>query len=113
MVCEERLDVVAINTLSPLRAEDTANGLQAAEGAKTHQPYWRMAWWTLRWFPPPAACGIAQEPAQPGLHQGTSIIHPSSRCASVGVQATPLIGTISCGQAEKATTQSSSARSKT
>src|SRR4029450_7740156 len=70
-----------------------------------------MTRWTLMRSPPPQPCGIAPEHAQHSLHQGTSIAYTSSRCASVGVQANPLIGTISCGQAEKATTQSNSARS--
>jgi hypothetical protein len=33
-----------------------------------------------------------------------------SKCASVGTQAVPLIGNMSCGQADMATTQSMAAR---
>ena len=34
MARQKRLDVVAVNTLAPLRAEDTANRLQAARGSR-------------------------------------------------------------------------------
>src|SRR5215475_12458485 len=95
VACQERLNVITVNTLSPLRAEDTANGLQSAERAKTYQPDWRMTRRTLRRFSSPQACGIVLECAQHSLHWGTSMAHTSLRCALVGVQATPLIGTIS------------------
>ena len=39
--------------------------------------------------------------------------YTTSKWASVGMQETPLMGTMSCGQAEKATMQSISARNRT
>src|SRR5712691_1554377 len=64
VACQERLNVVAVDALSPLGAKDTPDGLGAAQGSETHQPYWRMTWRTLGWCPPPEARNVAQKRAQ-------------------------------------------------
>ncbi len=48
-----------------------------------------------------------------GSRRVLRLIPPGLECASVGMWPTPLIGRMSCGQAEKAMTRSISARSAT
>src|SRR5438105_14573953 len=64
VACQERLNIVAVDALSPLGAKDTADGLGSAQGSETHQPYRRMTRRTLGWCPPPEARHVAQERAQ-------------------------------------------------
>src|SRR5262245_34358148 len=69
--CQEGLDVVTIDALAPLRAEDPPDGLQPPEGTKAYLPYWRLARWTLGGSPPPQTCRIAQQRAQHSPHSSS------------------------------------------
>src|SRR6266545_900485 len=64
VACQERLNVVAVDALSPLGAKDTADGLESAQGSETHQPYRGMTRRTLGWCLPPEMRKIVQERAQ-------------------------------------------------
>src|SRR6266446_10657224 len=64
VACQERLNVVAVDALSPLGAKDTPDGLGSAQGSETYQPYRRMTRRILGWCPPPEARNVAQERAQ-------------------------------------------------
>lgn len=62
---------------------------------------------------------VLSTPSQPGRLRGfdtgrhAAQASYTAKCASVGEQAVPLIGRMSCGQAENAITRSISARSTT
>src|SRR5882724_7239847 len=64
VACQKRLNIVAVDALSPLGAKDTPDGLWSAQGSETYQPYWWMTRRILGWCPPPEARNVAQERAQ-------------------------------------------------